>query len=96
MIKWIVIAILGLIMLGAMGYDVRDAVKSPATQSNLQYAKEIVGAIWTKYLSKPAKFVWDNIIIKYVWEPVIKLLDEKIRGEDFRTMKLNTASTTSR
>ncbi len=90
MIKWIVIAIIGLVVLGAMGYDVRDAVEAPETQSNLQYAKEITIAVWNKYLSKPATFIWNEIIIRYVWEPIINLLDSKIRAEDFRTMKFNT------
>ena len=34
MIKWIVIVIIGLVVLGYLGFDVRKAVESPTSQSN--------------------------------------------------------------
>jgi hypothetical protein len=83
MIKWIIIALIALVALGAMGYNVKDAIEAPATKSNLQYAKELSMMVWDKFLSKPVKFIW---------EPVIQKIGDKLGAEEFRTMKLNTAS----
>lgn len=89
MIKWIIIAIIGLVILGALGFDIRKAVDAPETQSNLGYAKSAVNYVWTKYLSGPANMVWHEGVIKYIWDPFFKYLDEKMRSKDFTTMRLN-------
>lgn len=84
MIKWIVIGVLGLIILGYLGFDVRRAIEAPTTQSNLEYAREAVSHVWTKYLAKPVEYVW-KLFIRYVWKPIIqsleKNLEERVEGE---------------
>ena len=87
MIKWILIIVAVLIVLGYLGFDVRKAIESPTTQSNLEYAKEATVYIWTKYLAKPAKFIWE-LFIEYVWDPLVGFLHDHALKE----MKLNTSS----
>lgn len=70
MIKWIIFFVLLLIFLGYIGFDVRKAVEAPTTQSNLTYVKKIIIYVWDKYLEKPAIFIWNEIIIKFVWNPI--------------------------
>lgn len=77
MIKWIVMAVIGLIILGYLGFDIRKAIDAPVTQTNLEYAKEAVSFVWTKYLSKPAVYLWREVFIKLIWEPAINNLKKK-------------------
>lgn len=62
---------IGLIILGYLGFDIRKAIDAPTTKNNLEYAKEVVEYVWTKYLSKPAKFIWKEVIVKYIFKPLI-------------------------
>lgn len=81
MIKWLVISIIALIILGNLGFDIKKSVHSPVAQSNLEYAKDVTVFVWQKYLKEPAKFLWSEVFIKYIWEPSIKILDKKVKGE---------------
>ncbi len=80
MIKWIVITILGLIVLGYLGIDIRKAVHSEATQSNLSYAKEVVIYSWNNYLKEPVKFLWNEVFIKYIYDPLMNIINKKVKG----------------
>ncbi len=95
MIKWIFIIVVILIFLGYIGFDVRKAVENPTTQSNLVYAKNITAYVWDKYLEKPAKYLWSEVFIKYVWIPSIKILDKKIENIERGTVSTSTAQTQS-
>lgn len=81
MIKWIVIALLGLIVLGYLGFDIRKAVEAPISQSNIEYAKNAVIYVWGKYLEKPAKYLWNDIFIKLIWTTAIDNLNKIKKGE---------------
>lgn len=80
MIKWIVIAIIGLIVLGYLGIDIRKAIQSEASQSNLEYAKEVVVYAWNSYLKEPVKFIWSEVFVKYIWDPVLNKINNKVKG----------------
>ena len=81
MIKWIVIGVLGLIILSYLGFDIKKTVEAPLTQSNLEYAKNAVVYVWTKYLANPAKYLWNEIFIKLIWETAIENLTKLKKGE---------------
>jgi hypothetical protein len=81
MIKWIVIAFLGLIILGYLGVDIKQSVQSPVTQSNIGYVKDVVVYVWTKYLETPAKYLWNEIFIKLIWTTAIDNLTKMKNGE---------------
>jgi hypothetical protein len=89
MIKWIVIALLGLIILGYLGFDIRKAVEAPTTQSNLEYAKNVVVYVWDKYLEKPAKYLW-NFFVTYIWSTAIDNLQKIKDGEEVNYQKLES------
>lgn len=80
MIKWLIIALIGLIILGNLGFDVKKALENTATQNNINFAKELTVIVWNKYLKVPAEFVWKEVFIKYIWSPSLKKLDEKMQG----------------
>ncbi len=87
MIKWIIICVIGLIILGNLGFDVKKAIESKTAQSNLEYAKNIVIFVWDKYLHEPFTFIWNEIIVKYIWAYAKSFFDSKLKGSE---MKLNT------
>ncbi len=88
MIKWIIIFVIGLIVLGYLGFDIRKAVESPVAQTNLEYAKEAVSYVWTKYLAKPVKYVFNEIFIKYIWKPAIENLNNAVKNKDDEKVRI--------
>lgn len=89
MIKWIIIAVIGLVVLGYLGFDVRKAVESPTSQGNIEYAKNVVVYVWTTYLAKPAKYLWNEVFIKLIWNTAI----ENLRKTE-NNQSTNTATST--
>lgn len=80
MIKWIVIALIGLIILGYLGFDVRKAVEAPTSQSNIEYVKNVAVYVWNTYLAKPAKYLW-GIFVNLIWDTAIDNLTSIKKGE---------------
>lgn len=97
-VKWIIIIIIALIVLGYYGFDIRKAVEAPTTQSNLTYVQQIVSTVWHKYLKAPAVYLW-NIFKKYIWQVALDSLDKMSRGEptviDQASPKVNEVGTSS-
>ena len=81
MIKWIILCVIGLVILGYVGFDVRKAVESPTSQSNIEYVKNAVIYVWDKYLAKPAKYLWNDIFIKLIWTTAVDNLTKIKNGE---------------
>ncbi len=90
MIKWIIICVIGLIILGNLGYDIRKSVNSPVAQSNLEYAKEVTIFVWGKYLKEPAKFFWNEVFIKYIFTPTIDFIKNKMTGNKTSSVQQRT------
>ncbi len=65
-IKWIIIIVIALIILGYYGFDVRHAVESPTTQDNLNYFKDLLIKLWENILKMPALFIWDHVIMPLI------------------------------
>lgn len=72
-VKWVIIIIVALIVLGYFGFDIKKAIEAPTTQSNLTYVQKIVSNVWHNYLKKPAGYLWD-IFVEYIWVPVLDSL----------------------
>lgn len=81
MIKWIIIFVIALIILGYLGIDVKKAVQAPVTQSNLEYVKNVVVYVWDKYLARPAKYLWNEIFINLIWNVAIDNLTKIKNGQ---------------
>jgi len=90
MIKWIVIVVLGLIMLGYMGIDIQKTVKAPTVQNNLTYAKDISIHIWKNYLAAPTKFLWE-FFIKFVWDKTFEIIKSRSEGDDKKKTSIETS-----
>jgi hypothetical protein len=74
-IKWIILIVIALIILGYFGFNLRDAVEAPATRDNLSFFKDILLSVWNNILKVPALFVWEHVI-----SPLIHMLTVGKRG----------------
>ena len=70
MIKWIILGVIALIILGYLGFDIRKAVEAPASKSNIEYVKNIIVYVWNTYLAGPVKYLW-NTFIKLIWNSAV-------------------------
>ncbi len=74
MIKYIVIAIILIIVLSFFGYDLQAIIESPLAQKNLGYAKSGVVYVWDNYLESPVNYFWNNIFIGLLWNAFLNNL----------------------
>lgn len=63
-IKWIIIIIIALIILGYFGFDIRRAIEAPTTQANFTYVQKIVWNVWNTYLKGIVMYLWNEVILK--------------------------------
>lgn len=66
-IKIILLIVIGLIILGYFGLNIKDILASPVVKENLAYAWNLAKELWANYLAAPAGWVWDHII-KFLWD----------------------------
>lgn len=76
----ILLIVIGLIILGYFGFDIRKAIESPVARSNIEYAKDAVVYVWNTYLKGPAEYLWD-LFINLIWNPAIENLTKIKNGE---------------
>lgn len=68
MIKYIVLALIVIIVLSFFGYDLRAIIEAPLTQSNIHYAWGGVSYVWDNYLKSPINYFWNNIFLGILWQ----------------------------
>ncbi len=65
-IKWIILIVIALVILGYYGFDVRQAIDAPTTQSNLNWFKEFCLWVWDHILRIPVTFIWEQLILPLI------------------------------
>jgi hypothetical protein len=70
MIKYIILAVLGIIILSFFGYDLKNIVEAPTTQHNLSYAWSGVQKVWN-FVKGPIIYIYKNIFIGILWKAFI-------------------------
>ncbi|MFH1979376.1 MAG: hypothetical protein ABII97_03270 [Patescibacteria group bacterium] len=80
LVKLIILIIIGTIVLGYFGINIRSVIESDIVQDNLGYLWNGTKTIWQDYLSKPADFVW-GIFYNYIWLAFIENMDRIRHGE---------------
>lgn len=79
-VKWIVIIIIALIVLGYFGFDIREIIESDQVQENIQYVWGFVVDVWDTYLKGPAVYLW-NLWIDLIWTPFVENMQNLGNGE---------------
>jgi len=70
----IIIIVIALIVLGALGFNIKDIMNSDMVQSNLHYAWNLALMIWNNLLATPAIWIWNNIVIGLIWNNISKIM----------------------
>lgn len=65
-IKLIILIVIGLVILGYFGLNIKDILASPVVKENLAYAWELAKTLWHNWLQAPAQWVFEHII-KFLW-----------------------------
>jgi hypothetical protein len=59
----IVIIVIFLVVLGLFGLNIQKVFESKVVKENISYAWDLTKKVWNTVLAKPAKFIWDKLII---------------------------------
>ena len=74
-VKAILLIVIVLVVLGFFGYNLESIVNSPDVKGNLAYVWELLVKLWNILLT-PLAWVWDNVVIKLVWNNLQSLLNK--------------------
>ncbi len=66
LIKWILLIVIAVIILGYYGFSIRAALESPVTRDNLNVLQDIAIKIWQYVLRAPVVFVWEHILLPLI------------------------------
>lgn len=66
-VKIILLIIIGFVVLGYFGINVKDIFASPIVKENLSYAWDLAKELWTNWLRTPVMWVWEHIL-RFLWE----------------------------
>jgi hypothetical protein len=64
----IVIIIVAILTLSYFNIDLKSVAEKPQTQQNIEYATITSKTVWDKYMSKPATYIWNTIVVEYIWK----------------------------
>ena len=70
----IIIIVIALIVLGALGFNIKDIINSEKVQTNLHYAWDLAIMVWDNFLAGPVIWIWNNIIIGLIWNNISKIM----------------------
>ena len=73
----IVILIIALLILSYYGFNLRQTVDSPTTQSNFSYVWGGVVYTWDTYLQAPISYL-SNLFVQFIWTPIVNHLAAKV------------------
>lgn len=91
LIHWIALVVILVLVLSYFNIDLRGLVENEQTKENFAAVWGWVVKIWNNYLKKPARFIWKEIIVPFVLEPLKNLREED--GEP-ASDDVNSATTT--
>ncbi len=80
MIKYIILALILIIVVSFFGYDLKAIIEDPTTQNNLTYAWSGVTYVWNNYLQAPFSYLWNNIFLGILWQAFIHNLERADAG----------------
>lgn len=66
-IRIILLIVIGLIVLGFFGINLKDVLASPVVKENLSYAWDLAKELWDTWLRTPVMWVWDHIL-RFFWD----------------------------
>lgn len=74
----VILAIVVILVLSYFKISIKSVVESPESRNNFSYVFDKAEDVWTKYLKKPANYLWHEIFVKIFWASFINNM-ERIR-----------------
>lgn len=67
----VVIIVVAILALSYFNIDLKTVIEKPETKNNVEYATQTSVSVWNKYLAQPATYVWNTIVVEYIWKSFI-------------------------
>jgi hypothetical protein len=64
-VKAVIIIVVALLIISALGYNLRDVISDPNTKDNFGFAWEWVLKLWG-YVKGPVQYIWNEVILKLI------------------------------
>jgi hypothetical protein len=64
----VIILVIALLILSYYGFNLRQTIQSPTTESNFSYAWSGVTYVWDNYLGTPVSYIY-NFFVNDIWKP---------------------------
>lgn len=80
LVKTVILVVIILLVLAYFGFNLRSVVNSPTFQDNWALIRDAVVSLWNTYLRAPADYLWNQIFMPYIWQPLIRNL-EKMKAD---------------
>lgn len=71
-LELIALVVIAVLVISYFGFDLAGLLKDSQTRENIAAVFEFIGDLWNDYLKTPAQYVWEEMIIGFIWEDVIK------------------------
>ena len=92
-LKLVIFIIVVVLILGYFNIDLKKTIETPTNKDNAEYVKGHATTIWTKYLEKPAHYLWNTVFVNLLWKEFIENMNRVKDGEPtiFETMSPQVA-----
>ncbi len=64
-----------ILVLSYFNVSIRAVVESPTGQENINYVERTAKTVWDNYLAEPASYLWNDVWLKIIWQPLISKID---------------------
>ncbi|HEU5114969.1 MAG TPA: hypothetical protein VFT82_04365 [Candidatus Paceibacterota bacterium] len=73
MVKYIILAIIVILVLSFFGYDLKAIIEAPVTQNNIHYTWSGVTWVWD-HVKGPVLYLYNNVFIGILWQAFLSNL----------------------
>jgi len=80
-IRTIIIAVVIILILSFLSFDIQSFVEAPQTQANLHYVWSGIVFVWEQYLENPATYIWSDIFVDLLWNSFVGNLQDIQSGQ---------------
>jgi hypothetical protein len=67
LIRTILFIVIIIIVISYFGFDLKDIINDPQTQSNFSFIWDFLVNLWNNYLKVPAMWIWNHLLLP-LWE----------------------------
>ncbi|HEY4479377.1 MAG TPA: hypothetical protein VI981_03425 [Candidatus Paceibacterota bacterium] len=80
LVKLVIVIVIGLIVLGYFGLDLKEILQKPVVHNNLVYVWNFIVIVWNRFIEAPATWIWREIFIEIIWYKLLLPLITKAKA----------------